>query len=69
MNKIISSLLVIFLFGNSCHQKTIPNKDTDAAAVIDRVTKDRIDATLKGFVDSGKVVGISALIFEKNKEV
>jgi CubicO group peptidase (beta-lactamase class C family) len=68
MNKIICVLLFIFLLGSSFQQKdtTIKNAPT---TVIDKVSKERIDATLKSFVDSGKVVGVSALVFEKNKEV
>jgi CubicO group peptidase (beta-lactamase class C family) len=30
--------------------------------------KQRIDATLKSFIDSNKIVGVSALVFEKGKE-
>ena len=69
MNKIIPLLFLIFLLGSSCHKKTIPNKNINAAAVINKLATERINATLKSFVDSGKVVGVSALIFEKNKEV
>lgn len=43
----------------SCQTETI----TGTAAV-----KQRIDATLKNFIDSGKVAGVSALVFEKGKE-
>src|SRR5919205_391215 len=68
MNKIISILLIIFFLGSSFDQKDTTNKDT-TATVIDKLARERIDATLKSFVDSGKVVGVSALIFEKNKEV
>ena len=69
MNKIIPLLFLIFLLGSSCHKKTIPNKNINAAAVINKLATERINATLKSFVDSGKVVGVSALIFEKKKEV
>ncbi len=37
--------------------------------IIDATVKARIDVALKKFVDSGKVAGVSALIFEQNKEV
>jgi CubicO group peptidase (beta-lactamase class C family) len=43
------------------------NKKTDAIVTV--TVKDRIDSTLKSFTDSGKTVGVSALIFEKGKEV
>ncbi len=68
MNKIISVLLFIFLLNSSFQQRNTTNKTTPAT-VIDKLARKRIDATLKSFVDSGKVVGVSALIFEKNKEV
>jgi len=37
--------------------------------VIDKFAKTRIDSTLKSYIDSAKIAGVSALIFEKNKEV
>ncbi|MGE5519974.1 MAG: serine hydrolase domain-containing protein [Candidatus Dadabacteria bacterium] len=37
--------------------------------IVDQAVKTRIDSTLKSFVDAGSVAGVSALIFEKNKEV
>jgi CubicO group peptidase (beta-lactamase class C family) len=50
-----------------------PSKKNDdkqsGSVVITQQVKDRIDAALKNHVDSGYVAGISALIFEKDKEV
>lgn len=43
--------------------------DPAPAAIITPSVKSRIDATLKGYIDQGKTVGVSALIFEKGKEV
>jgi len=37
--------------------------------VITGLAKTRIDSTLKAFVDSGNIAGVSALIYEKDKEV
>ncbi len=37
--------------------------------IITPSVKNRIDASLKGFIDSSKTMGLSALIFEKGKEV
>lgn len=37
--------------------------------LITESVKQRIDATLRRFIDSGKTVGLSALVFEKGKEV
>lgn len=39
------------------------------AAIINPAVKLRIDSTLKSFIDSGKTAGVSALVFEKGKEV
>ena len=68
MNKIICVLTCIFLLGSSFQQRDKIRK-TASAPVIDKPARERIDATLQSFVDSGKVAGVSALIFEKNKEV
>ncbi|HVG15032.1 MAG TPA: serine hydrolase domain-containing protein [Chitinophagaceae bacterium] len=69
MNKTICALLFIFLFATSFQQPGTGNKGKNIPIIIDKAVKARIDATLKSFVDSGKVAGVSALIFEKNKEV
>lgn len=47
-----------------------PKSERNAAPpVINSEAKKRIDHMLKSFVDSSKVMGLSALIFEKGKEV
>lgn len=38
-------------------------------SVVTESTKKRIDSTLKSFVDSGNIAGVSALIFENGQEV
>lgn len=63
MKRTIPALLPILLF--TAFQLRNPNP----TAIIEPAVKMRIDATLKSFVDSGKTAGISALIFEKGKEV
>jgi hypothetical protein len=63
MHKIISVLLV-FVFLTSFQQP-----QSDKRTIIDRNVKGTIDSALKSFVDAGKIAGVSALIFEKNKEV
>jgi CubicO group peptidase (beta-lactamase class C family) len=65
MNNVIYSFLFVFLFASSYAQ---PDRNK-ARIIIDKSTRARIDSTLKSFVDSGKIAGASALIFEKNKEV
>ncbi|MGC3947522.1 MAG: serine hydrolase domain-containing protein [Chryseolinea sp.] len=59
----LPSIVILLLIIVSCKQ---PEKNT---GVITEEVKARIDATLKSFVDTNRVAGISALIFEKDKEV
>jgi len=59
--------IFIFLFAVTCI--TACQKPAEKKAIINESVKSRIDSTLKSFVDSGKVAGVSALIFENNKEV
>ena len=42
---------------------------TTANQVVTAATKRRIDSTLRAYVDSGRVVGASALVWEKGREV
>ncbi len=46
-----------------------PEKKADQNLIINDLAKARLDSTLKALVDSGRIAGVSALIFEKNKEV
>lgn len=46
-----------------------PDKKADENLIINDLAKARLDSTLKALVDSGRIAGVSALIFEKNKEV
>jgi CubicO group peptidase (beta-lactamase class C family) len=64
MNKTIPAILPFILL-ITAFQLRNPNP----TAIIDGTVKTRIDATLKGYIDSAKTVGVSALIFEKGKEV
>lgn len=41
----------------------------DEGFIVNDVAKTRIDATLKDLVENGSIAGVSALIFEKDKEV
>ena len=69
MNKAISLFLITAFFAFSFQQPDIHNKQKSTSAIIDKAAKSRIDATLKSFVDSGQIAGVSALVFEKDKEV
>src|SRR5258708_9216668 len=63
--KPIHLLAGVILWASAC---TKPATES-ATTVVTEAVKARIDSTLKTFIDSGKVVGVSALIFEKNQEV
>ena len=69
MNKTVYAFMFIFLFATSFQQPGTGNKNRIIPVKVDKSAKSRIDATLKSLVDSGKIAGVSALIFEKNKEV
>lgn len=71
MKKIICFLSGIILF-TACKKETKQLVETDtesASKIIDNIAIKRIDSTLKSFVEAGDIAGVSALIFEKNKEV
>lgn len=69
MTKTVYAFLFTFLFASACQTPDSNKQSGDASFIVSESVKTRIDSTLKSFVDSGKVVGASALIFEKNKEV
>ncbi|MBN8651349.1 MAG: beta-lactamase family protein [Cytophagales bacterium] len=46
-----------------------PEKKADENLIINNQAKARLDSTLNALVNSGRIAGASALIFEKNKEV
>jgi CubicO group peptidase (beta-lactamase class C family) len=64
MNRFFSLLAVVVLT-TSFQQQPQPI----SRIIVDKSARARIDSTLKGFVDAGNIAGVSALIFEKNKEV
>lgn len=66
MKRLLAPLCIFFLLIGCDHFKQ--HIDANSSIVIDPV-KTRIDSTLKSFIDSNKIVGVSALIFENGKEV
>ena len=71
MKKIICFLSGIILF-IACKKETKQLEETDTEStsqIINDAAVKRIDSTLKSFIDAGDIAGVSALIFEKNKEV
>ncbi len=69
-NKILIVVPLLFLAFYACKEtpKAVGQSEGQAAIITDSV-KTRIDSTLSEFVDSGNIAGVSALIFEKDKEV
>ena len=68
MTKMIFGLLTLLLVAAiPNHSKQENEKETNA--IVTAAVKQRIDSTLKSFIDSDKTVGLSALVFEKGKEV
>ena len=45
-----------------------PSDPTDHAAGVARIDRARLDQALRGFVDSGQVVGVSALVYQDGHE-
>jgi CubicO group peptidase (beta-lactamase class C family) len=46
-----------------------PESKQNDSFIINEIAKARIDSTLKSLVDGGSIAGVSALVYEKNKEV
>jgi CubicO group peptidase (beta-lactamase class C family) len=46
-----------------------PAEAEPGAGIVDRIVPARIDAALKGLVDSGQLVGVSALVYQGDKQV
>ena len=68
MNKRLFALLPVFLLFLA-FTISKPGEKKRAPPIINAAAKNRIDFMLKNFVDSNKAMGLSALIFEKGKEV
>ncbi len=58
---------IIWLVVSGCQSQ---HSDTgDDTSIVNQIARNRIDSTLSALVNSGQAVGVSALIFERNKEV
>lgn len=64
MNKSILLLLPLVSIVSCNSGKTETNTQ-----LVDETVKTRIDSTLRSFIDSNKIAGVSALVFENGKEV
>src|SRR5687768_9345231 len=62
-------LLFVLLTLAACRKSTDSGTEEKSSVLVNQKVKSRIDSTLKTFVDSASLAGVSALIFEKNNEV
>lgn len=69
-NQLESIGFALLLIVGSCGS---PQQDTnsqpDPPSVVDEAAVSKIDSTLKAFVEAGDIAGVSALVYEKDKEV
>jgi len=69
MNKPIFILLLFLVAGSACNNAGSENEKSADASIVSDAVKTRITSTLQSFIDSGKTAAVSALVFEKGKEV
>jgi CubicO group peptidase (beta-lactamase class C family) len=69
MKRLIPLLFVSLIATFSCKSPEQKEQASADTLIINNAAKARLDSTLKSLVDSGRIAGVSALIFEKNKEV
>ena len=69
MIKIIYPCFIAFIFITACQSPDSRNRQASDSVVVASPVKARIDSALKQLVDEGKIAGVSALIFEDDKEV
>lgn len=68
MKRICTSIIFCLLV-LACKQAPETSKEITPDSIVEDVAKARLDSTLRSFVDSGNIGGVSALIFEKGEEV
>ena len=69
MKKTMLVLLPILLISVAFNNSKPGSEKKVAASIVNAAVKSRIDSMMKSFIDSSKTMGLSALIFEKGKEV
>lgn len=62
-------LIILLLASCSGKESRTDQLPGERSLIVDRSVTARIDSTLKSFVASGTIAGVSALIYEKNEEV
>ncbi len=68
MTRSLNLLFVFSIVVSSCNVNVNNSTAGNEAAIIDENAKARIDSTLSALVDAGRIAGVSALVFEGNKE-
>lgn len=69
MSKTMLAALLALLAAGAFQMPDTGHKKDISSPIVNARVKHRIDSTLKCFIDSGKTAGVSALVFEKGKEV
>lgn len=69
MKKSLFALLPALIALLSFQTFNTERKEIEKSPVVTPDVKNRIDATLKNFIDSSKITGVSALVFENGREV
>ena len=74
MTRHLLAILSVLAPLQACATTTPPSARTsassvDAPRIVDATAKSRIDSTLRAFVTSGRLVGASAVVWEKGQEV
>jgi len=62
-------LLIFFFAATACNNAGTENEKGANGSIVNDAVKTRITSTLQSFIDSGKTAAVSALVFEKGKEV
>jgi CubicO group peptidase (beta-lactamase class C family) len=69
MYKRLFALLPVFFLALAFTISRPFGKKEALSPIIDATAKNRIDVMMKNYIDSSKTIGLSALVFEKGKEV
>jgi CubicO group peptidase (beta-lactamase class C family) len=68
MSRSIRPVLAAMLLVQACASASTQVASSDAGRVVNAAARARLDSTLRAFVQSGKLVGVSALVWEKGGE-
>jgi CubicO group peptidase (beta-lactamase class C family) len=68
MNK-LTLICILGIYLSGCNRNQSSEQSSGTGNIVTEASKARIDSTLRAMVDSGRIAGVSALVFEKDKEV